>query len=131
MNNRECCTSSPSVSPSFEDTLNEILDRAEFDECIATDPENGLYFDLCMIMTEIERKPDEHYMKINNSAISVAEIKSVLSFVRSAHLQQIAINYEKINYPIKNKKAYLTAALYNSVFELNAAITNTLKEEKT
>ncbi len=131
MNKQTSCVNSPSVSLSFEETLNFILDRSEFDEVISLDPDNGIYFDLCLIMTEIERRPDEHSMKINNSAISLADIKSVLSLVRSEHLQQIAINYEKINYPIKNKKAYLTAALYNSVFELSATMTNTLRAPKT
>lgn len=127
MNNQinERCNNSSGHVLSFEAELKEIMKRYEFDEAVSEDPFNErLYFQLCKIITEIMRKPQTAKLKINKEILSASQVQEILRQIGYEELRYVADRYSNIDYPVKYIKAYLTSALYNSVFESEGGLQN-------
>lgn len=83
-----------------------------------------LYRELVQIVTEVEVLQPEAVLNINGTNMSAGMVAEVFGSLESEHLQSVCEKYQKIGYPIRNKKTYLRAMLYNEVFEFHATITN-------
>lgn len=125
MNNNFAVKSPSCLVLSFEAELKEIMKRCEFNEAVSEDPFNErLYFQLCKIIAEIMRKSPTAKLKVNKEILSASQVQEVFRQIGSEELRYVADRYSDIDYPIKYIKAYLTSALYNSVFESEGGVQN-------
>lgn len=85
---------------------------------------DALYRELVQIVTEVEMLKPEAVVNINGTALSAELVAEVYFSLEPEHLQSVCEKYHKIGYPIRNKKTYLRAMLYNEVFEYSATIAN-------
>lgn len=110
---------------SFDSQLQAVMKKCEFDDAVAEDPYNArLYEQMCKIMTEVFRKDGNADVKIGRQTLKASKVQEVFEQVRSTELRSVADNVCAVSYKIKFVKAYLTTALYNSVFESELRVIN-------
>lgn len=110
---------------SFDCQLQAVMKKCEVAEAIAEDPHNArLYEQMCKIMTEVLRKPGDADIKIGKQTLKASKVQEVFEQIGSNELRFVADNVCKVGYRIKFIKAYLTTALYNSVFESELGLIN-------
>ena len=81
---------------------------------------NPFYNELCLIIAEVLVMSHDSFLKINGSLIPVPLVQEIYSQLRCDHLQLVFENFHNVTQRVYNKKAYLTTALYNVVFEINS-----------
>lgn len=74
--------------------------------------------ELCLIMAEVYKLPDDYKLKINGDPLPASVVQEVFWEIDERHIAHVMENFRRVNYVISNKKAYLRTALYNSVFEI-------------
>ncbi len=79
---------------------------------------------LCRVMAEVYMMPSDREVRIDGEMLSVAMVKDVYKELNSMHVQEVLISLSEVQSKIKNIKAYLRTALYNSVFELEVKYYN-------
>lgn len=109
---------SPSVRPSFYAILADVMDRVEY-ECFDTE-ERQMAREMCLVIAEVGSLPDAGMIRVDGVEQAVGTIKEVFSTLRHEHLVSVAEKFRALPYRVKNIKAYLRTALYNSAFELAA-----------
>lgn len=110
---------------SFDSQLKAVMRKCEVEEAIAEDPYNArLYEQMCKIMTEVFRKDGNADVKIGRQTLKASKVQEVFEQVGYTELRFVADNVCAVSYKIKFIKAYLTTALYNSVFESELRIIN-------
>lgn len=115
---------------SFDSQLQAVMRKCEFEEAVAEDPHNArLYEQMCKIMTEVFRKDGNADVKIGRQTLKASKVQEVFEQVRSTELRFVADNVCAVSYKIKFVKAYLTTALYNSVFESELRIINDVNSD--
>ena len=126
-NNSFSCSRKTSVRLSFFEVLAEVKRWVEY-ECIdRRDQEAAL--ELCRIITEVMILNPDHEMQIGNDMIPVGIVQEIYTGLRAEHIELVIANFGEQTALIKNKKAYLRAALYNSAFEIDAHYTNLVKHD--
>jgi len=112
----------PTVGPSIMDTLEKVMAQVEY-HCFA-DLNSGfidrLYWELCLIISEVLVLQPYSFIKINGSVISVHLVQEVYSNLHCEHLRLAFDNLCNVTSPIRNKKAYLRTVLYNVFFEIES-----------
>ncbi len=115
---------------SFDSQLQAVMRKCEFEDAVAEDPYNArLYEQMCKIMTEVFRKDGNADVKIGRQTLKASKVQEVFEQVRSTELRFVADNVCAVRYKIKFVKAYLTTALYNSVFESELRIINDVNSD--
>ena len=74
---------------------------------------------LCRVMAEVYMMPSDREVRIDGEMLSVAMVKDVYKEINASHVLEVLISLSAVQTEIKNIKAYLRTALYNSVFELD------------
>ena len=110
------------VRLSFREAFSRAAQQTELDCAEVT--KKDLMRDLCYVIAEV-------YIIDTNSKINIAEesldaylVQEIFRELTFQHLELVANNFKEQTELIKNKRAYLRTALYNSVFELEAHYTN-------
>lgn len=117
--------SSPVLS--FEEQLKGVMQQCEVVEAVREDPSNiRLYMQMCKIITEVFRKNGSDDIRIDRQTVKASKVQEVFRQIRSDELRFVADNVCGIDYKIKFVKAYLTTALYNSVFESELGLRNSV-----
>ena len=115
---------------SFDSQLQAVMRKCEVEEAVAEDPFNArLYEQMCKIMTEVFRKDGNADVKIGRQTLKASKVQEVFEQVGSTELRFVADNVCAVRYKIKFIKAYLTTALYNSVFESELRIINDVNSD--
>lgn len=115
---------------SFDSQLQAVMKKCEFEDAVAEDPHNArLYEQMCKIMTEVFRKDGNADVKIGKQTLKASKVQEVFEHVRYTELRFVADNVCKVSYKIKFIKAYLTTALYNSVFESEFGLINEVNSD--
>ena len=110
---------------SFDSQLQAVMRKCEVEEAVAEDPFNArLYEQMCKIMTEVFRKDGNADVKIGRQTLKASKVQEVFEQVGYTELRFVADNVCAVSYKIKFIKAYLTTALYNSVFESELRVIN-------
>lgn len=110
---------------SFDSQLQAVMRKCKVEEAIAEDPYNArLYEQMCKIMTEVFRKDGNADVKIGRQTLKASKVQEVFEQVGYTELRFVADNVCAVSYKIKFIKAYLTTALYNSVFESELRVIN-------
>lgn len=126
----------PSVSPpkddgramdrdyrlSFKDKIKATADRLEFYAFREND--KALAYELCAIIAEVNIMRPGFSVKIGGEVLEAGLVQEVFSCLTHDHLESVIDAFDSCKYEIRNKKAYLRTALYNSVFELEAGNRN-------
>lgn len=115
---------------SFDSQLQAVMRKCEVEEAVAEDPHNArLYEQMCKIMTEVFRKDGNADVKIGRQTLKASKVQEVFEQVGYTELRFVADNVCKVSYKIKFIKAYLTTALYNSVFESEFGLINEVNSD--
>ena len=112
----------PSVGSSILNTLEQVMIQVEF-HCFAdlrSKLIDGLFKELCLVISEVLVMDPETIIKINGSFMDVRLVQEVFAQLHHDHLRMVFANFQKVTSQIHNKKAYLRTALYNSFFELES-----------
>jgi len=111
----------------FKNIYNRICDQISLDLFSPTYIHQAQ--EICMIITEIMLLPDDTEIQIAGKKMNISLVRNVYSFLEYDHVAMVIDNFRQIRYKINHKKTYLRTALYNSVFELAAAICNDVNTE--
>jgi len=119
---------SHSVRPSLLDTLTQVKRQVEYD-CFAQPYGRGLridplFDDLCLIVAEVLVLNADSCIKINGNLLGTRLVQDIYLQLRCDHIRLVFNNFNKVSYPVRNKKSYLRTSLYNAAFELEADSTN-------
>ena len=104
------CGKSVPSRPSFGEIwesvrVQEPADRAEADS-------------LCRIIAEVLLLGGDGFVRIAGDELPLPAARDIFSALSHEHIELVIDNLRKNKVPIKSKKAYLRACLYNSFFEL-------------
>lgn len=80
-------------------------------------------------IAEVYMLSDDAPVRIGGEQLDGYVLKEVLSQLTEEHVQLVIDNYRAVTYEIKHKKSYIRTALYNSVFELEASVTNRVSRD--
>lgn len=118
---------SQSARLSFREAYRRAAAQTEMRAC--TDSRKGMMAELCYIMAEVYMIDEKSKIAVGGEPLDAYLVKEVFEELRYPHLEMVTDNFERETKYIKNKRAYLRTALYNSVFELEAHYTNLVKSD--
>lgn len=118
---------SRSARLSFREAYRRAATQTEMRAC--TDSRKGMMAELCYIMAEVYMTDAKSKIAVGGEPLDAYLVKEVFEELRYPHLEMVTDNFEGETKYIKNKRAYLRTALYNSVFELEAHYTNLVKAD--
>lgn len=107
---------------SFKDEIKAADEKLEL--YAVKDRDKALAYELCAIIAEVNVMRPSFSVKIGGEALEAGLVKEVFSCLTHDHLERVIEAFDSCKYEIRNKKAYLRTALYNSVFELEAGDRN-------
>lgn len=104
---------------SSRQSFSEAIKRAEqqIDISSIENANKNCVRELCYIIAEIYLMNPESRIKISGELLDVYLVQQVFGEITCDHVRLVIDNFNKNTNLVKNKKAYLRAALYNSVFE--------------
>lgn len=112
----------PSVHRSFKDEIGAVAKQLELYAVRETDKQFA--YELCAIIAEVNLMRPHFLVKIGGEALEAGLVQEVFSCLTHDHLERVMTAFNSCKNEIRNKKAYLRTALYNSVFELEAGTIN-------
>lgn len=118
---------SRSARLSFREAYRRAATQTEMQAC--TDSRKGMMAELCYIIAEVYMINMDSKIAVGGEPLDAYLVKDVFAELRYPHLEMVTDNFERETKYIKNKRAYLRTALYNSVFELEAHYTNLVKSD--
>ena len=111
-----------SVRRSFKDEIGAVAKQLELYAVRNTD--KAFAYELCAIIAEVNLMRPEFRVKIGGEVLEAGLVKEVFACLTNDHLERVIDSFNTCASEIRNKKAYLRTALYNSVFELEAGTIN-------
>ena len=114
-----------SLRPSFRSAISraeEQIDKSDIliDKRLA----EGLVREVCMIMAEVYMMDADKPIRISGEWLDGHVVQEVFGELRRVHVETVIDEFCRLVIDVRNKKAYLRTALYNSVFTLDAHYTN-------
>lgn len=116
---KNICENNPSVRLSFDDAVENVKTQIEYD-CFSF-PEVLLVKELVNIIAELQIMQPADVLRVDGGLKTVGSVKDVFKELGHEHIRYVMNNFNSVPYFVKNKKAYMRTALYNSVFELNSS----------
>lgn len=116
---------SRSLRPSFREAICRAERQVGRDDIIfdrAVEP--GLLREICMIMAEVYMMDPDKPIRISGEWLDGHVVQQVFSELQRDHVVMVADEFCRLTSDIRNKKAYLRTALYNSVFSIEAHYKN-------
>ncbi len=118
----EDCLSRP-VRPSFREAFRRAAKQVSLYECAAATERSRLR-ELCYIIAEVYIIDPGSKVRILDEILDAYLVQEIFGELTLDHLRLVHANFREQTDLIKNKRAYLRAALYNSVFEIEAHYAN-------
>lgn len=116
------------VRPSFREAFRRSARQVELYEC-STASEIDFLRELCYIIAEVYVIDPDSKIKISDELLDAYLVQEVFGELTFEHLQLVRDNFMEMTDIVRNKRAYLRAALYNSVFEKEAHYTNLVNHD--
>lgn len=85
--------------------------------------------ELCYIIAEVYIINPNSKVAISDETLDAYLVQEIFSELRYQHLELVLDNFNSKTELVKNKRAYLRTALYNSVFEYEAHYANLVKHD--
>ena len=121
---------SRSLRPSFREAICRAERQVRRDDILhdkAMRPE--LLRELCMIMAEVYMMDADKPIRISGEWLDGYVVQQVFCEIEREHVEMVAGEFCRVTEDIRNKKAYLRTALYNSVFSIEAHYTNRVNHD--
>lgn len=113
--------------PSFRDAIRHAETQIEI-ECF-DEHEMEQAREICAIIAEVWLMRDDIPIRIAGEQLDSTLVKQVFQEITAAHVRLVIGNFNGVTGLIRNKRAYLRTALYNSVFELEAHYRNLVNHD--
>ena len=112
-------------------TLGEAVSRAErqIEQFAFAAHEMARVREICFIMAEVTLLPKETPVRVAGETIDAGLVGEVFAELRHEHVRMVLDNFRGVTARVRNKKAYLRAALYQSVFEVEAHYANLVSHD--
>lgn len=91
--------------------------------------EKGALRELCYIIAEVYIIDPDSKVRISDEILDAYLVQEIFGELTLEHLRLVRDNFRDKIELVKNKRAYLRTALYNSVFEIQAHYTNLLNHD--
>ncbi len=116
----------PSVRLSFQAVLEDVKRQVDYDRF---EDRVGLIEEICKIIAEVLKLNPDAQTTVAGEELPVSMVQEIFRSIQDEHVALVASNYTSLTSLVRNKKAYIRTALYNSVFELEAHYTNLVKHD--
>ena len=133
-NVRECQSICQSVF--LEDMIEKVEEQIDKEDLLIMHPlDKAMINEICLILAEVLITPDRDengrttLIKIAKQGKPLSVVRGVFSKLTSEHIEVVIDNFKKLTAKVYNKRAYLTTALYNSVFELDGHYHNQVQSD--
>lgn len=119
-----------SLRPSFREAISRAEGQVGYNEMRVASEDlkhqmrMDLIHDLCAIMAEIYMMDPDRTVRISGEEMDVYMVQQVFHEIRRDHVLEVAQGFDRLNELVRNRKAYLRAMLYNSVFSVQASVVN-------
>lgn len=121
-NNFPCVEKTPSVRPSYAETLEQVKVQIDYD-CFPF----GLLpmaNEIAMIIADVFRMRPTDRIKVDDNLRSVTDVQSVYLNLEHEHIVSVIEKFDEIPYRVKRPRLYLRSMLYAEVFEHESAGVN-------
>ena len=120
----------PPSRPSFRSAISRAERQVEYgiilhDKRIAP----ALAREVCMIMAEVYMMDPDKPIRISGEWLDGHVVQQVFGELTRAHVEMVIGEFCRLTIDVRNKKAYLRTALYNSVFSIEAHYTNRVNHD--
>lgn len=85
--------------------------------------------ELCYIIAEVYIINSDSKIAISDETLDAYLVQEIFSELRYQHLELVLENFNSKTEIVKNKRAYLRTALYNSIFEYESHYINLVKHD--
>ena len=117
-----------------------VLSRMTLGEAVATareqiemeaflPSERNFAEELCLVMAEVYLMDPTSPIRIGGEVLDGYLVGEVFGQIRHEHVDLVMRNFKEVTATVKNKKAYLRASLYQSVFELESHYINRVSHD--
>ncbi len=120
--NTSLCYEECPSRPSFREAFRRAADQVEL-KC-SEPTERDRFRELCYIIAEVYMLDPYSRIRIADETFDAYLVQEIFEELTLDHLRLVYRNFREQTKLIRNKRAYLRTALYNSVFELEAHYTN-------
>ncbi len=109
----------PSVCPSFAETLEQVKVQIDYD-CFPSEM-LPMALELAMIITDVFRMRPVDRIEIEDSLRSVSDVQSVYLNLEHEHIVSVIEKFNEITYRVKRPRKYMRSMLYTEAFEHESA----------
>jgi hypothetical protein len=85
--------------------------------------------ELCLVMAEVYLMDSASRIRIGGEELDGHLVREVFGELSHEHVDLVMRNFKEVTATVKNKKAYLRASLYQSVFELESHYINRVSHD--
>ena len=117
--------------PSFREAISRAERQVWYGE-IVHDRDSGtveLAHELCMIMAEVFMMDPDKPIRISGEWLDGHVVQQVFGELTREHVEMVIEEFCRLTCDVRNKKAYLRTALYNSVFSIEAHYRNRVNHD--
>ena len=114
--------------PSFRDAFSRAARQVELYECTSANEREPIR-ELCYIIAEVYILDPDSKIKISDEHLDAYLVQEIFGNLTLEHLRMVLHNFQDKVELIKNKRAYLRSALYNSFFEFEAHYINLVRHD--
>lgn len=123
-----CFRESLPVRLSFREAFRRAADQVGLRE-YAEDGEEEYLRELCYIIAEVYLMDPNGAVRIGKEELGAYLVQEVFAELTVDHLRLVWTSFCEQTVLIRNKRAYLRTALYNSVFEFSASYANKVSHD--
>lgn len=119
-----------SLRPSFREAISRAERQVERDAIVSdrvASPE--LVREICMIIAEVYMMDPSGPIRISGEWLDGHVVQEVFGELTREHVITVLWEFYRLTDEVRNKKAYLRTALYNSVFSIEAHYKNKINHD--
>ena len=113
---------------SFREAFRRAASQVELYTCTDIFERDHLR-ELCYIIAEVYIIDPDSKVKVSDEILDAYLVQEIFRELTLEHLRLVSDNFKDQTELVKNKRAYLRTALYNSVFEIEAHYTNLVNHD--
>ena len=113
----------PPSRPSFREAMEMAREQLEYPECYTAN-EARQVAEIIPIIAEVYLLAPDKPIRVSGEWLDGYTVQEIFRQIRREHLIMVYDEFSKLRASIKNVKAYLRTMLYNSVFAMEAQISN-------
>lgn len=118
------------LRPSFHEAISRAERQVEYDALISRETiSRGLVKEACMIIAEVYMMDPEKPIRVSGEWLDGHVVQEVFSELTSEHVETVIEEFCRLVCDVRNKKAYIRTALYNSVFSIGAHYHNRVNHD--